>query len=134
MHALTDVTGFGLLGHLDSMLRASGARAVVRAEALRLLPGVRVLAKAGLVPGGTHANLEFVAPRTRLPDAMEEADRLVLADAQTNGGMLAAVAPRAAARLLRRLADAGAPAVQIGEVVPKGKQESGVTVEGALQG
>src|SRR5438094_917837 len=51
VHALTDVTGFGLLGHLDSMLCASGARAVVSAEALRLLPGVRVLAKAGLVPG-----------------------------------------------------------------------------------
>ncbi len=55
-------------------------------------------------------------------------------DAQTNGGMLAAVAPRTAGRLLRRLADAGAPAALIGEVVPRGKQEPGVTVQGALQG
>jgi selenophosphate synthase len=65
---------------------------------------------------------------------MEEADRLVLADAQTNGGMLAAVAPGAAERLLRKLADAGVPAERIGEVVPRGRKEPGVTVEGALQG
>jgi selenide,water dikinase len=134
VHALTDVTGFGLLGHLDSMLRASEVRAVVRADSLRVLPGVRELARAGLVPGGTRANLEFVASRTDLPEGMDEADRLVLADAQTNGGMLAAVAPRAAQKMLRRLADAGAPAVRIGEVVPLRKREPGITVEGALQG
>jgi selenide,water dikinase len=107
---------------------------VVRAEALRVLPGVRALARAGVVPGGTRANLEFVGSRTQLPEEMEEADRLVLADAQTNGGMLAAVSPRMAERLLRKLADAGVPAARIGEVVPRGKQEPGVTVEGALQG
>ena len=134
VHALTDVTGFGLLGHLDSMLRASEARAVVRADSLRVLPGVRELARAGVVPGGTRGNLEFVAPRTDFPATMDEADRLVLADAQTNGGMLAAVAARAAEKMLRRLADAGAPAVRIGEVVPLRKREPGVTVEGALPG
>ena len=134
VRALTDVTGFGLLGHLDSMLRASGARAVVRAEAVRVLPGVRVLSRAGLVPGGTSANLEFVSPRTDFPAGMDEADRLVLADAQTNGGMLAAVAPRIAERLLRKLADAGVPAERIGEVVAAGKREAGVTIEGELQG
>jgi selenide, water dikinase len=134
VHALTDVTGFGLLGHLDSMLRASKARAVVRAEALRILPDVRGLARRGLVPGGTAANLEFVAPRTDLPPSMDQADRLVLADAQTNGGMLAAVASRAVEKLLRRLADAGAPAVRIGEVVPTRKREPGIAVEGELQG
>ena len=134
VHALTDVTGFGLLGHLDSVLRASNVRAVIRADSLRILPDVRDLARRGLVPGGTAANLEFVAPRTDLPPSMEQADRLVLADAQTNGGMLAAVAPRAAEKLLRRLADAGAPAVRIGEAVPLRKREPGITVEGALQG
>jgi len=134
VHALTDVTGFGLLGHLDSMLRASGARALVHADAVPVLPGVRVLARAGLVPGGSRSNREFIEPRTLFPAKMEEADQLVLADAQTNGGMLAAVAPRAAEQLLRRLADAGAPAARIGEVVPRGRLEPGVTVEGALQG
>ena len=134
VHALTDVTGFGLLGHLDSMLRASKARATIRADALRVLPDVRDLARRGLIPGGTAANLEFVAPRTELPSSMDQADRLVLADAQTNGGMLAAVAARAAEKLLRRLADAGAPAVRIGEVVALRKREPGITVEGALRG
>jgi selenide, water dikinase len=134
VHALTDVTGFGLLGHLDSMLRASNVRAVIRADSLRILPDVRDLARRGLVPGGTAANLDFVAPRTDLPPSMEQADRLVLADAQTNGGMLAAIAPRAAEKLLRRLADAGARAVRIGEVVSLRKREPGTTVEGALQG
>jgi len=103
-------------------------------ELLRHGHEVRALARAGSVPGGTRANLEFVAPRTRFPEQMEEADRLVLADAQTNGGMLAAVSSRIAERLLRKLADAGVPATLIGEVVPRGKQEPGVTFEGALQG
>ena len=134
VHALTDVTGFGLLGHLDSMLRASGARAVVRGKALRLLPGVRALAKAGLVPAGSQANLDFVEPRTRFPEEMDRADRLVLADAQTNGGLLAAVEAKAAQRLLRALEDAGVPAAQIGEVEPRRKQQPGIAVEGELVG
>jgi len=134
VRALTDVTGFGLLGHLDSMLRASRARAVLRAGMLRLLPGVRVLARAGLVPAGSVANLEFVEPRTQFPAEMDRTDRLVLADAQTNGGMLAAVEAKSAQRFLRALADAGVPAVQIGEVVPARKREPGIAVEGALGG
>jgi selenide,water dikinase len=134
VRALTDVTGFGFLGHLDSMLRASGVRAVVRAGELAVLPGVRALSLAGLVPAGSRANLEFVAPRTEFPEGMDEADRLVLADAQTNGGLLASVAAKSAPRLLRALADAGAPAVQIGEVVPLHGSEPGVTLEGALRG
>jgi selenide,water dikinase len=117
VHALTDVTGFGLLGHLDSMMRASSARAVIHADAVRVLPGVRELCAQGMVPAGSRANLEFVAPRARFPDSFGEIDQLVFADAQTNGGMLASVAPKQAARLLRALADAGAPAAQIGEVV-----------------
>jgi selenide,water dikinase len=129
VHALTDVTGFGLLGHLDSMMRASGGRAVVQAGAVRVLPGVRELCAQGLVPAGTRANLEFVAPRARFSDALSEIDRLVLADAQTNGGMLAAVAPRHASRLLRALADAGAPAERIGEVAAG---EPGIDVIGTL--
>jgi selenide,water dikinase len=116
VHALTDVTGFGLLGHLDSALRAAKARARLEAGALRLLPQVRDLARAGVVPAGTRANLDFVSERATFPAQMDQADRLLLADAQTNGGLLAAVDAKAAARLLRALADAGAPAQVIGEV------------------
>jgi len=116
VHALTDVTGFGLLGHLDSMMRGSGTRAFLSAGSLRILPQIRELAAAGLVPAGSRSNLEFVAPRTRFPEGYSEVDRIILADAQTNGGLLAAVAPKQAAKILRALEDSGIAAARIGEV------------------
>jgi selenide,water dikinase len=134
VHALTDVTGFGLLGHLDSMLRASGARARIDAGQIPLLPEVRRLAATGVMPGGSKANLAFVSERCSFSAALSESDRQLLADAQTNGGLLAAVDRKAAPRLLRRLADAGAPAVLLGEVTPAGARGPGVDVEGALRG
>src|ERR1700686_1055304 len=134
VHALTDVTGFGLLGHLDSLLRASDVRAAVRADAVRVLPGVRALAAQGVVPGGSKANLEFLLDRTQLPAQMSEADRLVLADAQTNGGLLAAVSEKAAPRILKALADAGAPAVELGIVLARGRRSPGIEGIGALAG
>ena len=132
VHALTDVTGFGLLGHLDSMLRASGCRAQVDLGAVRILPGVRRLAAEGVVPGGSRANLTFAAERTSFPEALAECDRVVLADAQTNGGLLAAVDRKSAAALLRRLEDAGAGARLIGEVTEAGVRGPGVDLSGAL--
>jgi selenide,water dikinase len=133
VRALTDVTGFGLLGHLDSAMRASGTRARIDAGALFILPGIRELARDGVVPGGTRANLEYVAGRATFPESMDEPDRLVLADAQTNGGLLAAVEAKAAPRILRELAAAGAPARAVGEVVriPRG-EEPGVDVFGEI--
>jgi len=133
VRALTDVTGFGLLGHLDSAMRASKTRALIDASAIAVLPGIRELARQDVVPGGTKANLEFVAERTTFPREMDEADRLVLADAQTNGGMLAAVDAKAAAKILKALADAGAPARAIGEVVRLRRgQEPGIDVRGEI--
>jgi len=117
VHALTDVTGFGLLGHLDSAMRASKTRARIDAAQIAVLPDVRELAREGVVPAGTRANLEFVSVRATFPASMIEPDRLVLADAQTNGGLLAAVSAKTAPQILRALADAGAPARAIGEVV-----------------
>jgi selenide,water dikinase len=107
------------------MMRGSETRAFVKAGAVRVLPQVRELAAQGLVPAGSRANLEFVAPRTRFPDGYPEVDRIVLADAQTNGGLLAAVAAQEAQKFLRMLADSGIEAVQIGEV---GEGEPGVDV------
>jgi selenide, water dikinase len=133
VHALTDVTGFGLLGHLDSAMRASGTRARIDAAAIAVLPGVRELAAAGVVPGGTRANLQFVADRATFPAAMSDPDRLLLADAQTNGGMLAAVDEKAAPKILAALANAGAPARAIGEVVrPRRGESPGVDVIGEI--
>ena len=133
VHALTDVTGFGLLGHLDSAMRGSGTRAKIDASAIPFLPGVRALAEQGVVPGGSRANLEFVSARATFPEGMALADRLLLADAQTNGGFLAAVEPRAASRLLRSLASAGAPAVLLGEVVARKRRQPGVDVTGEIR-
>ena len=133
VHALTDVTGFGLLGHLDSAMRAAKTRARIDASAIAVLPFVRELAAEGVVPGGTKANLQFVSERATFPQAMDEPDRLVLADAQTNGGLLAAVDAKAAPAILRALAAAGAPARVIGEVVRLRRGEApGIDVGGEI--
>jgi selenide,water dikinase len=87
--AATDVTGFGLLGHLYKMARASGVTAELDAAAVPYLPGARAAVQAGFVSGGTRRNLDWVAPHTDFGSAGEE-DRLLLADAQTSGGLLVA--------------------------------------------
>lgn len=85
----TDVTGFGLLGHLYKMARASGVTAVVDAAAVPYLDGARASLQDGYVSGGTRRNLDWVAPHTDF-GAVGEDDRLLLADAQTSGGLLLA--------------------------------------------
>jgi selenide, water dikinase len=86
----TDVTGFGLLGHLYKLARASGVTAVVRSSAVPYLAGARAAALAGFVSGGTRRNLDWVAPHTSFAASVSEVDRLLLADAQTSGGLLVA--------------------------------------------
>jgi len=85
----TDVTGFGLLGHLFKLARASGVTAVVDHTAVPLIEGTRSAAKAGYMPGGSRRNLEWVLPHTDA-DVVSEDDLLLLADAQTSGGLLVA--------------------------------------------
>lgn len=85
----TDVTGFGLLGHLHKLARASGVTAVIDAAAVPYLDGARKAAQGGYVSGGTCRNLAWVAPYTDFGIADEET-RLLLADAQTSGGLLVA--------------------------------------------
>jgi len=118
VNALTDVTGFGLLGHAWEMAEGSGVRLALEAAAVPVLEGVAALAAADVVPGGSKANLEWVSPHVRFPAGMGLADRLVLADAQTNGGLLAAVARDRAGPLLAELRRAGVEAVELGEVLP----------------
>ena len=108
----TDVTGFGLLGHLATMARASGVDATIDVAAVPFLDGVRALADAGVVPGGTQRNRDFVADAVD-PGAFPELDVLLLADAQTSGGLLFGVAPERADEAVAAL---GAPAAVIGEV------------------
>jgi selenide, water dikinase len=85
----TDVTGFGLLGHLFKLARASGVTAVLDRAAVPLIEGTRAAARAGHMPGGSRRNLEWVLPHTDTGRAGEE-DLLLLADAQTSGGLLVA--------------------------------------------
>ncbi|HYZ94112.1 MAG TPA: selenide, water dikinase SelD [Actinomycetota bacterium] len=89
VRACTDVTGFGLLGHLHRMLAASGAAAAIDAARVPLLPGAPALAESGSVPGGTKRNLAAVDAHVTW-DGSTELTRLMLADAQTSGGLLAA--------------------------------------------
>src|SRR4051794_22204982 len=87
IRAGTDVTGFGLLGHLYKMARASGVTAVVDAAAVPYLAGAREALAAGFVSGGTRRNLDWVRPHSDL-SAVNEDEALLLADAQTSGGLL----------------------------------------------
>jgi selenide, water dikinase len=89
IRAGTDVTGFGLLGHLHKMARASGVTAVVDAAAVPYLAGAREALASGYVSGGTRRNLDWVRPHADL-SAVGEDEALLLADAQTSGGLLLA--------------------------------------------
>jgi selenide,water dikinase len=116
VHAVTDVTGFGLLGHLREMTQGSKVRARLEAGRIPLLPDVIALAEAGFVPGGTRRNLRAVADTVRWDARLAEPLRVVIGDAQTSGGLLVATPDGAA--LLRALVAGGVEgAAQIGEVV-----------------
>jgi selenide, water dikinase len=91
VHAATDVTGFGLLGHLYEMAAASGVSARVHAGAVPVIDGARALVAAGAIAGGTARNLEWITDKVRWAPGVDEATRVVLADAQTSGGLLIAV-------------------------------------------
>jgi selenide, water dikinase len=116
--AATDVTGFGVPGHLRNMLRASGVAAELSAAAVPLLPGAAELAAAGCIPGGTRRNVEDLADDVSWDDSLTELQRLILCDAQTSGGLLiAAPEARAEALLLELAAEATPIAVVVGRIV-----------------
>jgi len=114
VRACTDVTGFGLVGHLKRMLTASGASATIDAAAVPLIEGARALAADGCVPGGTKRNRDAVDASVDWNDT-DETTRVLLCDAQTSGGLLAAVAPDEAQQIVTRLNGELAYAV-IGEI------------------
>ncbi len=120
VHAATDITGFGLLGHASEMARASGVAMRFRTDDLPLLPGALNYARAGIFPGGLDRNRDFMAidGYVRYDPAVEEAYHLILNDPQTSGGLIFALPPDAATTLLRHYADVGQGAWVIGEVLP----------------
>src|SRR5207253_3600791 len=117
VHAATDITGFGLLGHLHGMARASGVAARVEAASVPTLPGAQLLAEAGEVPGGTRSNERFLASRVRWPAGLPAARQTLLCDAQTSGGLLIATSGKDADQLLEALRGRGVPGFVVGELV-----------------
>ena len=103
----TDVTGFGLLGHLRNIVEASDLAATLYATNVPLIEGALELAWAGLVPGGSKRNLAYASAVTSFESDVDEALRLLLADAQTSGGLLLCVPAAEADAAVRRLHDAG---------------------------
>jgi selenide,water dikinase len=102
VHAVTDVTGFGLLGHLREVAIASGVGAEIDSACVPVIDGVRELLASGMVAGGTQRNHAFVAPDVDW-GGLEEPEQMLLADAQTSGGLLVAVAPEAEGALVDAL-------------------------------
>ena len=111
--AATDITGFGLLGHLAKMAEFSSVDVDLDAASVPLLPGTRALAEAGMVPGGSERNLAWVRSRLRPLDT-DPLTLTVLADAQTSGGLLFGLDPEAAASAVATLRSAGHPAAVVG--------------------
>jgi selenide,water dikinase len=115
--AATDVTGFGLLGHLWEIVSASGVGAVVEVEDVPVLAEAAALAEQDVVPGGTHRNLANLSGKVSWERGISDVDRLVLADAQTSGGLLVSVAPEKVTAFRDALVTRGTLAAEIGTIV-----------------
>jgi selenide,water dikinase len=119
--ASTDVTGYGLLGHLAEMLGGGGVDAEVSVGAVPVLPGARRLAAEGIAPDGSRKNLETMQARLDVAPGVSETDLLLLCDAQTSGGLLVAIEESAADEFVRVARQAGdAPASRIGRFTAGG--------------
>jgi selenide,water dikinase len=101
--AMTDITGFGLLGHLRNITAASATSATVWNDLVPLLPAARDYVQAGIAPGGTHANRRFLSRWVDYDPEIAEWEQLLLCDAQTSGGLLAALSGSHAAEVVRHL-------------------------------
>lgn len=117
-HACTDITGFGLMGHLEGMVRGSGVGARIYLNKIPVLPGVNDLLAQGVAPGGTHRNLSGVEAIAHWHPDLSEEDKLLLCDAQTSGGLLIALAAEKVSGLLSELSARGvADAQVVGEIM-----------------
>jgi len=128
VHACTDVTGFGLLGHLHEMAAGSQVDITLSAGTVPVLDAAKEFAAAGVVPGGTLNNLEYVTPHVTFSAAVKRTMQILLADAQTSGGLLISLPEAECDELLAELGKAGiSEAARIGRVTGPGKGR--ITVE-----
>ncbi len=107
VHACVDVTGFGLLGHLRGMTRASGVGASLSFDSIPFIPGASHLAEDGVAPGGTHRNLASLEEDVCWDDSVTDVQKILLADAQTSGGLLISVSDEKTGALLSALESHG---------------------------
>jgi len=121
VHAATDVTGFGLIGHAREMAAGSGVSLRINSTQVPLLEGALECVRAGFIPGGLKNNREFAECLVGYEAAVPEEIKAILFDPQTAGGLLLSVARRDSEALVAALQAAGVPAVEIGEVLPSSK-------------
>ena len=122
VHACTDITGFGLMGHLKSMVHGSKVCAQIELSQVPLLPGARELLELGISPGGTGRNRDSVADTVKWHPDLTDDDQLLLCDAQTSGGLLISVAGDKQAALLAELEAAGTLAAAVVGRIVEGPQ------------
>ena len=121
IHAMTDVTGFGLIGHAREMALASDISLEIYANRLPLLNGALECIRAGYIPGGLNNNRDFTECLVEYADGVPGDVRALLFDPQTAGGLFISIAPEDAGDLMGSLARAGVPAVEVGAVVGRTK-------------
>ena len=121
VHAMTDVTGFGLIGHAREIALASHVSLRFHANRIPLLEGALECVRAGHIPGGLKANREFAECVVGYADGISEEVKTILFDPQTAGGLLISVASEDATELMQALNAAGVPGIEIGEVLPATK-------------
>jgi selenide,water dikinase len=119
-HAATDITGYGLLGHAYEMAAASHVTMQFESEMLPLLPQVRELAQAKMIPGGANANREFLEGRVRMAQSIDPDLEAVLYDPQTSGGLLIALSADKTAAFESAAEQSDCPVWCIGTVMEKG--------------
>ncbi len=121
-HACTDVTGFGLLGHLKEMTRASKVDAIIYASKVPVIKKAWDLAAAGAVPGGTLSNMDFVSDTVEWDETISRTNQLILCDAQTSGGLIIVLPQGKKDRLLKTLKENGVVgSAEIGEFLADGE-------------
>jgi selenide, water dikinase len=121
VHALTDITGFGLIGHARELAQASNVSLIIHSRNIPVLEGALECIRAGHIPSGLTANRDFAECLVEYDPSVPADIRTLLFDPQTAGGLLISVSADDAGALIRGLTDAGVPAVEIGEVTPHAK-------------
>ena len=131
VNACSDVTGFGLLGHLREMMEGSRTAAHIYKTSVPVIEGTEYLLNQGIAPGGTMRNLESVNPTVLWDEGITENDKILLCDAQTSGGLLISINPNKADKLQKLLSETGTLSNQIiGEVYSPSENDPTIHVTG----